>query len=141
MTTDHRNEVSRHSATPEEHLQVGIDTIPDLVWSAAADGSIEFLNQRWIDYTGLPLEQIRGWAWLASGLIHPDDSSMLIDTWRAVLASGQSDEAEARLRRFDRWFLFRAVPLHDEQGDLVRWYGTNTDIEDRKWAETLLHSR
>ncbi|MCI0624159.1 MAG: PAS domain S-box protein [Acidobacteria bacterium] len=125
----------------EDRFRSVIDAIPGLVWSAKVDGFIDFLNQRWIDYTGFTLEQIKGWAWTSPDLIHPEDLPSLIDKWRDVLASGQPGEAEARLRRSDgeyRWFLFRAVPLHDERGNIVKWYGTNTDIEDRKRAETLL---
>src|SRR5207253_11233331 len=73
--------------------------------------------------------------------IHRDDLGTLMDTWLRVLASEEPGEEEARLRRFDgkhRWFLFRAVPVRDPQGRVVRWYGTNTDIEDHKRAEDQL---
>ena len=103
------------------------------------DGTTECLNQRWLDYTGLPFEASLGWGWKVS--IHPDDIGRVMETWRRLLASGEPGAEEARLRRFDgpyRWFLFRAVPVRDEQGTVVRWYGTNTDIEDRKQVETLL---
>jgi PAS domain S-box-containing protein len=121
----------------EDRLRVIIDTIPALAWSALPDGSAEFLNQRWLDYTGLSAEALeRGWR----EAIHPDDFTKLVDKWRAILASGDPGEHEARMRRFDgeyRWFLFRAVPLRDELGNIVRWYGTSTDIEDRKQAEEI----
>ena len=99
------------------------------------------MNQPWIDYTGLSLEESQGWAWTTAGVIHPDDLPTLLDTWRGVLAAGQPDEAEARLRRVDgeyRWFLIRAVPLRDPQGAIVTWCGTNTEIEEIKRAESLL---
>jgi PAS domain S-box-containing protein len=126
-------------ALQDQHRLV-IDSIPGLVWSALPDGSADFLNQRWLDYTGLALEQALGWGWEAA--VHPDDLPRLTEVWRAVLAAGTPVEIEARLRRFDgeyRWFLSRGVPLHDDLGNIEKWYGTNTDIEDRKRAEDALH--
>ncbi len=121
---------------PEEQLQTVIDTIPALVWTAQANGAGEFVNQRWLDYTGLSVEQARGRGWAVA--VHPDDIAMLVCRWSEIVASERDGEVEARLRRFDgeyRWFLFRAAPLIDEHGNVVRWYGTNTDIEARKRAE------
>src|SRR5213594_2685026 len=123
----------------EDYLRLTIDTIPVLAWCARPDGSTEFLNQRWLDYTGLTIEQARGWGWKVA--IHPDDLPQLLDVWQGLLVSGKSGELEARLRRADgvyRWFLFRVEPLRDSQGTIVKWYGTNTDIDDRKRAEALL---
>lgn len=122
--------------TSEDQLRVIIDTIPALAWSARPDGSAEFFNRRWLDYAGLSAEQAQDWAWTVA--IHPDDLNRLKDSWRSILESGEPGEIEARLRRFDgvyRWFLFRASPMRDESGKIVKWYGTNTDIEDRKRAE------
>jgi PAS domain S-box-containing protein len=123
----------------ESRLRAIIDTIPTLAWCALPDGFTEFKNQRWYDYTGISPEAARGWGWQKA--IHPDDLEKLTDTWLAHLASGQPGEVEGRLRRFDgeyRWFLNRFVPLRDETGKIVEWYGTDIDIEDRKRAETLL---
>jgi PAS domain S-box-containing protein len=123
----------------EDYLRLTIDTIPVLAWCTRPDGWNEFLNQRWLDYTGLTIEEARGWGWKVA--IHPDDLPRLLDVWQELLASGKSGELEARLRRADgvyRWFLFRVEPLRDAQGTIVKWYGTNTDIDDRKRAETLL---
>ena len=123
----------------ENQLWKMVDTIPALVWSARPDGSAEFFNRRWLDYAGLSAEQAQDWAWTAA--VHPDDLNRLVDYWRSILSSGQPGEIEARLRRFDgqyRWFLFRASPLRDESEEIVKWYGTNTDIEDRKQAEERL---
>ncbi len=123
----------------EEYLRLTIDTIPILAWCSRPDGSNEFLNQRWLDYTGLSIEAARDWGWKVA--IHPEDLSRLLDVWHKLLASGEPGELEARLRRFDgvyRWFLFRAEPLFDDTGNIVKWYGTNTDIDDRKWAEAVL---
>ena len=125
----------------EDSLRTMIDKIPILAWSCRPDGSVEFLNQRWLDYTGLPPEESLGWGWKVA--IHPEDLEKLMATWLGLLASGEPAQEEARLRRFDgeyRWFLFRAVPVRDEQGKVVRWYGTNSDIEDRKQAEDKLRA-
>ena len=114
---------------------------PALAWSARPDGSAEFFNRRWLDYAGLSAEEASDWGWTAA--VHADDLNRLADYWRSILASGESGEIEARLRRFDgvhRWFLFRASPLRDESGNIVKWYGTNADIEERKRAEEALRS-
>jgi PAS domain S-box-containing protein len=120
-------------------VRLVVDTIPTLAWSARSDGSADFFNQRWLDYTGLSTEQARDWGWTVA--LHSDEVNGLMDYWRSVLASGETGEIEGRLRRFDggfRWFLFRASPLRDGSGQVVKWFGTNTDIEDRKRAECLL---
>ena len=117
-------------------LRTMIDGIPSLAWSCLPDGKGEFLNQRWLEYTGLSQAQALGWGWQAA--VHPEDLEPLMTKWRAALASGEGGEAEARLRSFDgeyRWFLFRALPALDDRGTIVRWYGTNADIEDLKRAE------
>lgn len=123
----------------EAELRTTIDAIPGFVWSVTPDGSVDFLNQRWCDYTGVSLEQARGSGWEAA--IHPDDAEQLMAYWQVPLATGEPGEYEARFRRFDgtyRWFLSKAIPLRNESGDIVKWYGLNTDIEDRKQAEALL---
>jgi PAS domain S-box-containing protein len=116
-----------------------LDTIPTLAWSARSDGSALFFNQRWLDYTGLSTEQASDWGWIVA--LHPDESTRLLEFWRSVVASGEPGETEGHLRRFDgtyRWFLFRATPSLDSKGNVVEWFGTNTDIQDRKRAEHLL---
>ena len=123
----------------ERELREVIESIPSMAWSAGADGAAEFFNGRWLAYAGLTADQAQGWGWTVA--VHPDDLSVLVDYWRTVMASGQSGEIEARLRRFDgvyRWFLFRATPSLDNNGTVVKWYGTNTDIEERKRAEHAL---
>src|SRR6266705_1445315 len=123
----------------EDQLRIIIDTIPTLAWCTLPDGSAEFLNQRWLDYTGLSTEEAKNWGWTVA--LHAEDSTKLMDKWRAAVATGEPFEAKARFRRADgkyRWCLARAVPLRDELGNIVQWYGTNTDIEDLKQAEALL---
>ena len=131
----HTSDLARQA----QNVRLVVDAIPTLAWSARSDGSADFFNQRWLDYTGLSTEQAHDWGWTVA--LHPDDVNGLADYWRSVLTSGAPGEMEARLRRFDgvyRWFLFRATPSFDNDGEVVKWFGTNTDIEDRKRAECLL---
>ena len=139
LAEDQRKEAAEALQASERDLRSIIRTIPTMVWSTAPDGSVDFFNPRWLDYTGLSPDQSRDWRWTAA--IHPDDLSRLTDAWQSILVSGEPGETEARLRRFDgayRWFLFRANPLRDELGNIVKWYGINFDIEDRKRAEEAL---
>jgi PAS domain S-box-containing protein len=113
-----------------------INTIPALAWSAYPDGAAEFINQHYLDYVGLSLEQVQGWGW--TSCIHPDDLSNFAARWRSIIKSGRGGETEARIRCFDgqyRWFLIRANPLYDELGEVKRWIGVNIDIDERKTAE------
>jgi PAS domain S-box-containing protein len=120
----------------ERNLGLIINTMPVLAWSALPDGSIDFFNQRWLDYTGLSAEDALGWGW--SKAFHPDDLGRITDYWQSHIMSGDAGEIEARLRQYDgsyRWFLIRGEALRDQTGAIVKWYGTNTDIHDRKLAE------
>src|SRR5271166_1455316 len=120
----------------KNQFRLAVDTIPELVWTSLPDGHVDFFNQRWLEYTGLTLEEAGGWGWQAA--IHPEDLAGLVDYWKSLLAFGKPGETEARMRRCDgeyRWFLLRAVPLYDGTGRIVKWYGTITDIEERKQAE------
>jgi PAS domain S-box-containing protein len=122
----------------EDRLRLVIDTIPTLVWRAGPDGVPDFLNQPALDYTGLSFDQTEtGWP----RAFHPDDKKGMLQKWSAIRESGMRGGLEARLRRYDgeyRWFLFQAEPLRDEAGSIVKWYGSSTDIEDRKRAEEEL---
>src|SRR6266853_125168 len=120
-------------------LQTVIDTVPSFLWTSLPDGSKEYLNKRWYEYTGLTLEQGKGWGWKV--VVHPDDLDRLIREWLALVEARKPGELETRIRRYDgeyRWFLIRIVPQLDSEGNLVRWFGSNTDVEDRKRAETKL---
>jgi PAS domain S-box-containing protein len=113
-----------------------IDAIPQQIWSGPADGSLDFCNERWRSYTGLRLEEVQGHGW--QNMLHHDDRERVRKAWREAVADGTPYEQEERHRGVDgkyRWFLARAVPIRDAEGRIVRWYGTNTDIEDRKRAE------
>jgi PAS domain S-box-containing protein len=122
-----------------EELRLVIDTIPVLAWCHRVDGSSEFFNQRWHDYTGLSADEAHGWGWTKT--IHADDLPRLLGVWEELRAAVKGGGVEARLRRFDgayRWFLFQAQPFCDDTGNLLKWYGANTEIDDRKQAESLL---
>ena len=125
----------------EGKLRRVIDTIPTLSWCNLADGPNEFLSKSWHDYTGLSPEEAHGWGWSSS--FHPDDLPPLMKRWQELLVSGDSGEIEARIRRHDgeyRWFLIRVAPFRDDSGVIVRWYGTSTDIHDRKLADEALRA-
>jgi PAS domain S-box-containing protein len=123
----------------EHRLRLVIDTVPAMLHSARPDGYVDFFNKRWLEYVGVSLEDISGWRW--TDVIHPDDVEDVVDKWRSSVATGRPFEAEARFRRADeqyRLMLLRKVPLRDEAGSIVKWYGSATDIEDRKRAEQEL---
>src|SRR5246127_3588278 len=122
-----------------QDIRLVVDTIPTLAWSSGPDGSADFFNQRWLEYTGLSAKQALGSGWQVA--IHPDDLPRILETFREALNSVKPYEVEGRFRRFDgefRWFLFRGSPLRDRSGKVAKWYGTNTDLEDRKRAEDAL---
>lgn len=122
----------------EDELRRVIDTVPVMAWTLRPDGVVDFLNQRWIDYAGLTLEQ---YVADPTGIIHPEDSPRVVDRWRAQMTRGEGYDDEMRLRRADgeyRWFLVRTSTLRDKRGNIVKWYGVSTDIEDRKQAEEAL---
>ena len=123
----------------ESELRDVIKLVPAYVWTATPDGAVDFVNERWRDYSGLMMDRILGWSWVS--VLHPDDLSKVAAAWNAAVESGQSMEAETRVRRADgeyRWWFCRNVPLRDDLGSLVKWYGTGIDIDDRKRAESLL---
>ena len=124
----------------EKELRDVIQTMPSIALTSRPDGSVEFVNQRWQDYTGLPMEESTGSGW--HRMIHPQDLDGYLEKKRAALGSGKAYEGEFRIRSGAtgeyRWFLSRVVPLGDERGNILRWYGTVTDIDDRKQAEEKL---
>src|SRR6266404_5708865 len=123
----------------EDRLRLVIDTIPAHVWSTRPDGSVDFVNQRFLEFTGRSMEDILGWGW--GSVVHPDDLTRYAGEWQAAVANGEPMESEARVRRMDgdyRWLLIRNVPLRDKPGNIVSWYGTAIDIEERHRAEDAL---
>ena len=120
----------------EERFRETVETMPAMAFVAAANGARQFVNRRWIDYTGLTLERSLGYAWL--DVVHPDDVERVRARWRVALSTGEPLEYEVRLRGADsqyRWFSTRAVPLRNKAGHVTRWYGVATDIEESKRAE------
>jgi len=118
------------------NLRSFIDAVLTIAWSALPDGSLDFVNQRFREYTGLSSDQLTGWEW--KSVVHPDDIEKLGTWWQDVRQSQEAGTTEKRLRRFDgayRWFRIAAAPVHDEQANLVRWCGINTDIDDLKRSE------
>jgi PAS domain S-box-containing protein len=123
----------------EDRLRRVINTIPAHVWSSLPDGSVDFINQRLLESTGLSIDALLGSGW--QSIVHPDDRARYIAKWREALAAGEPVEIEARVwtaQRDYRWLLVRNVPLRDSHGAIVKWYGTGIDIEDRKRAEDAL---
>src|SRR6266446_434532 len=123
----------------EDRLRLVIDTIPAHVWSTRPDGSVDFINQRFLEFTGRSMEDMLGWDW--GSLVHTDDLTRYIGEWQSAVATGEPMESEARVRRTDgdyRWLLIRNMPLRDELGNIVKWYGTAIDIEERHRAEDAL---
>jgi len=121
-----------------DELRIAIDTMPAMMWIVAADGSVSFLNRRWLEYCGLSEEvALRD----PTAVVHPDDLPDALDKWQSCRANRTPYEAELRLRRFDgkyRRFLVRTVPHIDEQGNVLKWYGNCTDIEQARRAEQRL---
>ncbi len=127
---------SRQLHQQQRKFREAIETIPAMAFTAQPDGSRTFVNRRWVEYTGLSAEQAAGAGWGAA--VHPDDLNPVLEKWRTSLATGEPLEYEARFRGADgeyRWFHVRAVPLRDGRGNILKWYGVTTDIEDRKHAE------
>jgi PAS domain S-box-containing protein len=120
----------------EKKLRDVIETMPTFAWTILPDGTGDFVNRHWHEYTGLSVAESVGSGWQAA--VHPTDLKLHLEKWHTSLASGEPFQDEVRYRRADgqyRWFLARAVPLRDERGKIVKWYGISTDIEDRKRAE------
>src|SRR3954468_3523760 len=122
-------------------LRAVIDSTPGLIHTGQPDGYLDFFNQTWLRYVGQPLEHLQGWKWTA--FIHPDDVEGIVNKWRASLASGEPFLHETRVLRADgqyRWMLHHKVALRNQQGEILKWYGSSIDIEDRKRAEEALRS-
>jgi formate hydrogenlyase transcriptional activator len=118
------------------NIQLLVDSIPALIHTARPDGYLDYFNKPWLEYLGATLEQVSGWNWKA--FIHPEDVEGIVAKWLACLASGEVFEYETRVRRTDgeyRWMFHCKVPLRDEHGNIVKWYGSSIDIEERKRAE------
>ncbi|MEA5596575.1 PAS domain-containing protein [Rivularia sp. UHCC 0363] len=122
----------------EERYRFLSEAVPQIVWSCNSEGEWEYISQRWFEYTGEPIQEAKNFGWLK--FLHPDDVEPVTKIWQQSLSSGDHYEAEMRYRRSDgvyRWFLVRALPMKDEQGKVVKWFGTNTDIHELKQLEDI----
>jgi PAS domain S-box-containing protein len=125
----------------EDRFRIITEAMPQIVWTASADGQADWYNERWFDFTGLPRERGMGDGW--TSVIHPDDVVPTARAWHAAVSLGELYEIEHRIRTADgsfRWLLSRAVPLRNYQGDVVRWFGTATDIHEQKMAQVELQA-
>jgi PAS domain S-box-containing protein len=123
----------------EDRLRRVIDTIPAHAWSTRPDGSVDFINKRFLEFAGRSLQDLLDWGW--GSVVHPDDLPKYVEQWQAAVAAGEPMESQARVRRADgqyRSLLIRNVPLRDEKGRIANWYGTAFDIEERHRAEEAL---
>jgi len=127
----------------EDYFRTVAEAVPEIMWTAGSDGDHDFFNKRWYDYTGLTVEQSRGWGWQSA--LHPDDVTEGSEKWKDSLRSGDRYEIEYRLRRASdgayRWFLGRANPVRNEQGRITKWFGMCTDIEDQKHNQQILEQQ
>jgi PAS domain S-box-containing protein len=120
----------------EQELRDVINAVPALIWRASPDGEVDFINERLQQFVGIPPEDL--WGWNLQSVLHPDDRARFVAEWRAAVKDGRQNEDEVRVRRADGkycWFLIRNVPLRNETGNIVKWYGTGIEIEDRKRVE------
>jgi PAS domain S-box-containing protein len=127
-----------HESESKQWLRI-IDSVPSLIHTGRPDGYLDYFNQRWLDYLGGPMEGLLGWKWTAA--IHPEDVEAIVTRWRSSISTGEPFLHEARVRRADgeyRWMLHHKVALRDEHGEIVKWYGSSIDIEDRMRAEERL---
>jgi PAS domain S-box-containing protein len=126
----------------EERYRQLADAMPQIVWTANTDGAFDYYNQRWFDYTGMTLEETRGWSW--QPVIHPDDLQNCLERWTAAVETGENYEVEHRFRRASdgsyRWHLGRATPARDAEGRIVKWFGVFTDIHEQKLTEVELQT-
>jgi len=122
----------------ERDFRLLADALPHIVWTARPDGWVDYVNQWGVTYSGLVQDQLSGWGWEQT--FHPDDLQTTLDGWRNAIKHGSAFELEYRLKRaadgIYRWFLCRASPLKDGNGNIIKWFGTSTDIEDQKHAQT-----
>src|SRR6202522_2071269 len=123
------------------NIQLLVDSIPALIHTGRPDGYLDYFNKPWLEYLGVTLDKVAGWNWTA--FIHPEDVDGIVTRWRACLATGGGFEYETRVLSANgdyRWMFARKVPLRDANGNIVKWYGSSMDIEDRKSAEEQFRS-
>ena len=126
----------------EDRLRRVVDSIPALIHTARPDGYLDYFNRRWLEYLGVTLEKVAGWNWTA--FVHPGDVEGILATWRGCLATGEIFEYETRVLRANgeyRWMFHRKVPVRDANGNIVKWYGSSLDIDERKTAEEKIRAQ
>ena len=126
----------------ELYFQTMAEALPEIIWTAGPDGADDYFNRKCFDYTGLTLEQLKGTAWTA--IVHPDDLAACEEKWGNALRTGDPYDVQYRLRAKDgsyRWFLGRANPIRSAEGQIVKWFGTCTDIEDQKQNQQILEEQ
>ena len=138
-----RKEAEHAIKQNEERFRTIADAIPQMMWTTGHDGAADYSNARWHQYTGLSFEQTEGWGW--KDAMHPDDAERIIATWSDCLQTGGAYSGECRFKRgadgVYRWFLIRGVAVRDSGGDITRWIGTCTDIDDQKRAQDIEAAR
>jgi PAS domain S-box-containing protein len=137
-----RTQTEESLESAHDHYRFLAESIPQIVWTARPDGWLDYFNQRWFDYTGMTLEESQGSGW--SSRLHPDDLPTCAEAWKNSVRSGEPYESEARLKRGRdgeyRWHLMRAMPMRDADGRVIKWFGTSTDIDDKKRVERVLRN-
>ncbi|MFB2877448.1 PAS domain S-box protein [Floridanema aerugineum] len=129
-------EALRHS---EQQFRMVAETMPQIVWTALPDGAVDYYNQRWTEFSGTP--QTAGYNWGWQPILHPEDEKRTVEAWKKAVQTGEFYECEHRLRRTDgefRWFLSRSLPLCNSQGQIIKWFGTATDIHEQKQVQEAL---
>ncbi|MBA3696277.1 MAG: PAS domain-containing protein, partial [Methylotenera sp.] len=119
-----------------QHSMALAEVVPQIVWTANPDGNLDYYNQQWVEYTGMSIEETLGWGW--GSVLHPDDLQKCVDLWTHAYSTGDPYEIEYRFKRASdgnyRWHLGRALPVRDLDGNIIKWIGTSTDIEEQKQA-------
>jgi len=137
-----RGMVSPRQESDSLNVQVLVDSIPAFIHTSRPDGYLDYFNKPWLEYLGVTLDKVAGWNWIA--YIHPEDVEGIVSRWRACLATGEIFEYETRVRGANgeyRWMFHRKVPLRDANGNIVKWYGSSLDIEERKVAEQKIREQ
>jgi PAS domain S-box-containing protein len=136
-----RKQIEESIKSNEKRFRELIESLPQLFWTCRVDGPCDYLSKQWVDYTGIPEEEQLGYRWLEQ--LHPEDRDKTVSDWMEKVKTGESFDIEFRIRRNDgvyHWFKTRAVPMHDADGKIIKWFGSNTDFHEIKKAEEQLRN-
>jgi PAS domain S-box-containing protein len=125
----------------EKRFRELIESLPQLFWTCRVDGPCDYLSRQWVEYTGIPEAEQLGYRWLEQ--LHPEDRDRTVSYWMEKVITGRSFDIEFRIRRNDgvyHWFKTTAVPMHDSEGNIIKWFGSNTDFDEIKKAEEQLRN-